>query len=47
MNVEEAGWEGVGLVHVAYVGISGGLCEGPVAGSCGLGDDLHITGLLE
>ena len=26
------------LVHVAHVGTSGGLC--------GLGDDLHVTGLL-
>jgi len=25
MNVEEAGWEDVDLVHVAHVGISGGL----------------------
>lgn len=25
MNAEEAGWEGVGLVHMAYVGTSGGL----------------------
>ena len=47
MNVEETGWEDVDLVHVAHIGISSGLCEGPVAGSCGLGNDLHITGLLE
>jgi len=47
MSTEEVGWEGVDLVHVAHVGTSGGLCERPVAGSCGLGNDLRITGLLE